>query len=397
MNWTSKITELLNYNKHVTVFTQDFGAVMTFLNNEPGMWTVDVNQLWWPKLTDCPKNKWKIVKDNADVGLDCHGKRLTITKNPFRPIQARSVVIKDFFLFPQINSADIYPPMTFIAANKNKKTAIISSDNKAFYDLHNQLVMNDIPHGLNEDAQLSIFNSTSYINDYDMVACYKRPIVPVLMPLHDCGSITIIGNRGITPKWEHCETIMKCLAQTPMSAQTFEFLAYQTLLHPRTLKDTLNFLCLTGSVKEIYPNGDVVIIQKKGKAPDDLNFHAIPEGTWTVAHLISHLKIKKEELFKLLKQFEGNGLIFSYAPSPHKVLWTIGIELSQEKYAKTIQTLTLNNQWLSEMDVNATLFINRHVEKYAQLHAKNYGIKAYFHKEGIIEVIDPIGKLALQD
>ena len=360
------------------MFTQDQKLIQNYLQHEPGRWDVMSNRLYWGDAPDDYDQKFRVVASDADVGLDVEGRRLTFTKNPLWPILKNSCVVVDLFNFPAIEHHDIYPPLTLISKLSGKTLAIVPSSPFAWSQLQNQLVLQDINQGNN----LKLLRNVQFIEGFQVVAVYKLPIVSHIMALDRTERVCLIGHKTpSTHRIDRCEAIMACLARTPQSAVTFQWLALQTAIHPRNLLETLEFLVLIGCAREVHPDNEVVIIEKRGDQPEDLEFHSIPPGTWYVRQIAGHLKVDRDEVFPLLKKWENKGIVFSYAPSSHGTMWTVREALDRDRYRKAMDALDRNQERLTGLMAGGSGWLMHTLTQKAERHAKEYRMAFYVGEE----------------
>lgn len=295
-------------------------------------------------------------------------KRTEFSTNPFSHFKNESFVIKTWFKFPRISITDHYPPI--IAIQKEGKQIVIKTDGSYQYNaLHDQFTMQGIIHSLESSGDfgdIHLVKTFRILPDkYRTVIVYGKSTLEELIPFSGMDKIILVREEDLLRKVKFpiVSGLLKCFTETPDSAIGLEYLNFKTFLHPKTLESNLLFLEHSGCISKVRADEQKVIIHKKGTIPDDLEFHAIPEGEYKISTLVTHLRIQREDLFPLLKKYENNGLIFSYSPGNNVRLWKYNDELTYDLFRKTIDRMQEEAILLDEIINVGELAINRFLDQ----------------------------------
>ena len=358
--------------------------ILDYLTKEPGRHSVDFHTGDWDTSDfihekicfGTPQNGYKVnicpVPFGADIGIGYPGKRLTITNDPFCTLNG--VVVADELTFPKV---ELINSMNVLFAIKHHPVVTIACENRAQYHaVHDQLSMLNIEHSLQSEEDVKNVHLTTNLVSAPgrTLVLYGVLAISVLMKAHSSGKIVIIGERSpfISP-YSALNSVLSVISEMSHSAVSMTYLSFQTLMSPAILKQALFMLRLMGCVKKVDVDEGRVVIQKKGEFPNDIEFHTIPEGTFTVRKLMSVLKVNREGVFPLLKKYENRGLIFAYNPAPGQTLYAIGDKvLEPQRYEAYTDAWRHNLSMLNDLERSGAEFLNRHLERCIEKHGGGY-------------------------
>lgn len=388
MGMIETLSEALKTHDDILVFTQNDDLIRKFFLDGPGRWNILINEKWHKKeafqhekiyqgktkegykigaqWTADKRNPGIIAKSNSSTG------RILFCKNAFWDVQSFSFIVKDRFSFPKIKTTAHLPPIMAIQKEK-PPIAIVCESAQQYHNLHDQLVMQEIDHSLDTSGEfkpIHLMLYPRYIEGYDKAIIYGFKPVSAILPFHNFEQLIWVRQDDvrITVNWEKLQMLLRCFAEAPDSALSTDYFAMKTLLHPSTIDRNLLFLLRCGVVSRVLHNDAHVILHKNRAIPNDLDFAMIPEGEYSVQKLLTHMKIPREDLFPLLKRYEGQGLIFSYSPKRIASLWKFERELSREKFHESLEALQGEDLFLSDLIQIGEIELDRYLERTIQRH-----------------------------
>lgn len=403
------ILKAIDTYNHVTVFTQSLSSIEHFLFQEPGKWNVHLNEKWWPKLHHKSLFEGKVIDgykvgvvplEESTIGIDCKGEknRILFTKNPLIELPEKTFIIKDHFSFPKLDKKAHLPPI--LAMQKIAKNIILCPDGiHSYLALHDQFCMQGIDHSLETSGEMKsthLINAIDYLDSsaHEAVVIYGFKRFQQLFKLHNFDKLVLIRPYGalVGFNYEHVEKIYRCFSELPEFGLTSEFIGFKIVMHPKTVKKVLDFLSFAGSIIRVRTDQQQITIYKRGTAPDSLEFHSIPEGTFKIASLVKHLQISRADLFPLLKKYEANGLIFSYTPSDNTKLWALKKELTSGEFQDAMRTFAKEEALIEDFIGKEDEAVNSFLEERIQTYCLNNKSEAIFHHAGDTVAINPTAK-----
>lgn len=397
------ITEALKTHEKIIIFTQDPNVIRDFITEEPGRFTVKSSEAHWGgRLLRHPKIQRGILADGvkasvvdegpADIGID-RDARIVFSKDPFREIPKNAFVIKDTFSFPKVRSEDHFPPILAIQ-REGQPIAICADGVGDFIRLHDQFVMQEIKHSLDghqEVLAIHLMKRPSFITGIPKAVVYGFVEIEELITLNLFDEIILVRPKEIPAfiKPPFIRKILQCFTDTPTMALSEEYIGFKTLSHPGSIKKALLFLERIGAVVRARMDTQRVVIHKKGAIPDDISFHAIPEGEHSVGSLMKQLRIPRENVISLLKRYEGNGLIFSYIPVRNHTLWILGQEVADDQYDPMLHRIYEEESVIARMISEGEATLNSILNEKIERHCTTHGTDAVLINFGKVETISP--------
>lgn len=402
-----RVTKVLKKHGKVLVFTQDEDEIRRFLIEEPGRWNVEINEIYWDKSVfrnqlSCEGNLCEGYKfaigdnllclDGGKVGLDKNSD-VIFSKNPFRKITEKTFIIKDLISFPRIRREDHLPPI--LAIRKEGTPIVFKCDGIASYHaLHDQFTMQGIDHSVFTSGEVKPIHLTwkcLYGTKADKVVVYGLTPIHELAAFNDCRELIIVRPTEVVSAAQpgQIKAISRCFADTPTMALTADYIAFKTFLHPSSVKKALFFMHRAGSVVRVRKEESRIIIHKTGPMPKEIEYHSIPEGTYSISALVKHLRIQREGLFDLLKKYEGKGLVFSYAPTKAQTLWLWKKAVEDNQYETTLSEIQQEETLLTAMESGDDMILNVMLEDRIQKHCLGSGTEAEFVMFDQIIAISP--------
>lgn len=404
MSLAKLILEAADRFEHVTVFTQDLLGIQTFLFKETGKWNISINEKWWPSFEH---EKMRIGKtldgykiglvnpESAEIGLNARvaNEKIYFTKNPFDSIPEKTFIIKDHFSFPKLSKVSHFPPI--IALQKEGRNLLLCPDGVHDYiSLHDQFSMQGIEHSIETSGEIKaphIVKSLSFMKDFSGAVVYGYRPFEELFKLNNLEKIVLVRPLDFfhVIRFEKVQKVMRCFTEMAEFGISPEYIGFKTFLHPDTVTKILQFMNYGGFVQRLRTDGEMISIYKKGTAPDSIEFHSIPEGTFKIHALIKHLQIAREDLFPLLKKYEKNGLIFSYLPTNNLKLWKMSREMMQSDFQTLIQQMSQEQSMIEDFIGNEEEKTNAFLEDRIQKHCINKKSEAILFNSGETIVINP--------
>lgn len=393
---TKLITEALQKHDKVLVLTQDHKLVKDFLLDEPGRWNVTIDPRWWDKeeFRDEKITEGK-TKEGYKVGIDYEGEDGCISERGGRFIfscryknssEKNIPIFKNHFTFPEIKKETNYSPILAIQKEEGPLCLIPESIHQ-YHLLHDQLTLQGITHSLDssgDNKSVHLMKFPRYIKGYKTAVVYGLRPMQELMCLHPFETVVIVQPEDVTAYYrlDVINTLAKCFNETPDCALSADYLNFKTFINPKTIERNLMIMEMAGCVTRVRTDSESIIIEKRGQAPDAIEYHAIPEGTWRISKLLNHLRLPREELLPLLKRYESNGLIFSYTNAPALKLWRWRADPIVNRLKQVIDFFHEDQILLNDLVKFGESALNRWIEKKIEDHCLS------FHSQAVVISID---------
>lgn len=390
------VSETLNVNDRVIVFTQDMTVVEDFLLNYPGRWNVAINEELWPSIQSDKICKGVLKKGfkaalvdgrarNAEIGLDHGASRVIFTKNPWFPTKHGDAVLKDWFRFPTIKIVDNKSYLHFIDFHPSCfiKTESVHEYNR----LHDLLSFQNIEHstGFEDFKSIHVAHSPRYTAKHTALLYVGAELPQRMMGFHNCEEIYLVEDINMyRMEYRELKEIEKIFIENPMMGIHPDFVAFRIGLHPASIKRMLNFLCLCGVLKKAHSDSQTITLFKMAKKEDEF-YDRIPQGTFTISTLAKHLRIDRQEVIPILKKYEVH---ITYVPASEKQLYIHVNGLNDTQYRKALDATTEMHRIYGELANNAERYINRYIETKIEKHCKESSSKAVLFAEGQANIIE---------
>ena len=382
--------ELMNQRK-VTVYTQKKSLIRDFLLALPGKHEVLVDTRYWdcdfgPEFTTVQRseNHKAIIKDVRThkpdklprIGLDVDAE-IVFTKNIINKPRNKHNVYVDHITFPFITK---HKSLLFRSALLDKPVTIYCANNTQLNYFHDQLVMNGIEHNMYQGHEgINICHGVKYQEFNTAAVVYDLVPIQSLCALHEHKSISIVVNEKITYlKEEVFKKIHALMNQQQHYGINSYFLQRRLQLHHSSIAAYMSVLEVAGIVKTIEPRDKTIHISKKAIINNDPLFYAIPEGDHSIFELMEVLKVKRRELFQILKSYEGK-LIFSYTPPKCLNYWYLNGDLKMDVINNVMAKIQSDCQLFDSLNLDCQNFVNSMVQSYCA----SVKTEAVFTSEGV--------------
>ena len=306
--------------------------------------------------------------------------RCDVQTNPYAPIENTSFIIKEHFHVPEISFCVGMSYNAFMLEYEKNTKALYCPQN--FQSVRNMFTLQGV------DARV--------MSKLEDVACDALYLGGFVTPLHllklpSVGRV-IIGNEIKTPHIESCEAVYNTLISMPETAITEQFISFKVVMHRKTVANSLRFLELMGCAKQVVSYNDMISIQKRGEQPAELEFHAIPEGTYSTDKLMAALRCNPDEIIPRLKKYENKGLVFGYTQNIHREMWTSSGEFDKERYINVMDAVQRSSIWMDQVRTSGDRFVNTEIDNIVMAHCQRHGSQAAIIDGENVTTIDPRGK-----
>lgn len=149
-------------------------------------------------------------------------------------------------------------------------------------------------------------------------------------------------------------------------------------MHSTTIANYMDILELSGIIKTVEADEKCVYITKKKHIDNDPLYYAIPEGTFSIKELMIALKVKREQVFQVLKKYEGN-LVFIFTPPKCLHYWKLMSEFNIERINNVFNKLITDSQIIDSINIDCQKLVNDMVQNFCQQNKK----EAVFIPQGI--------------
>lgn len=335
-----KILDIINSNvsrgKKTLIFTQSNELARAFLYDNPGKWKFSSNSKYWP---DFEKRKNIRVTEGAQVGFDRMANDVIFTKRPCLQPHASWTIVQCHFISPVVQFEDNIE-------RRMDGSVLFVDDAVKYYNIF------DVISG----PDMVIREQVGYIDEPRDVVVAKRFCDPFdLCALHNATNVYV-------PKsilWEQMPTIHQC--QSVMEAMSMarsvcgvdssvdaDWISRHAIVNAFAIPRTLELLEAMRCVEPINVDCSTVVIQKKPPCPASIEFGKIPEGTF---HLAKLRNLLGKDVLKLLKSYEGNGLVFGFNQQMHTYYKPVR-GADRERYHDAVGVLTDQTQRWKQVEGN---------------------------------------------
>lgn len=284
------------------IFTQSNDLAKAFLYDNPGKWKFSLNKKYWPEFE--PKKNTRVQGD-AQVGFDSMASDVIFTKRPCLRPHASWVIIQCHFRSPIVQFEEN------IERKMNGSTLFVDDINK-YHNIFDVIA----------DSNMTIRGEIGYVENETPVVIVKRFCDPFdLCSLHNASGVYVPNSL----LWEQMPTIFQC--QSIMEAMSMidstigkgsavdvDWVSRHAIVNAFAIPRALELLEAMRCVQPIVVDSSTVIIQKKPPCPATIEFGKIPEGNF---QLTAIKKLLGQDALKLLKSYEGNGLVFGFNHQTH--------------------------------------------------------------------------------
>lgn len=292
----------MSRGKRSLIFTQSNDLAKAFLYDNPGKWKFSLNKKYWPEFE--PKKNTRVQGD-AQVGFDSMASDVIFTKRPCLRPHASWVIIQCHFKSPIVQIEENIE-------GKMNGSVLFVDDMAKYHSIFDVI----------EGSDTSILRDIKYIDDDQPVVIVKRFCDPFdLCALHNASGVYVPNSL----LWEQMPTIFQCQSVMESmsmiestvgkgSAVDAGWVSRHAIVNAFAIPRTLELLEAMRCVQPILVDNSTVIIQKKPPCPSTIEFGKIPEGNF---QLDAIRKLLGKDALKLLKSYEGKGLIFGFNHQTH--------------------------------------------------------------------------------
>jgi hypothetical protein len=331
------MNQLISQGRKLLVLTQSNDLARAFLYDNPGKWTAKINEKYWPASLQISERIGKIGfvegDEPANIGFNAMASDVIFSKRPMGTVHPSYAIIQTHFRSPVVEISD------YACHTTNVKGSVFFPEDPEKW----RYVLDVLG-----DTETVIMDKIKYIRAERAVIA-RSNVYPIdLCGLHDVDRIMVSKNM----LWEQMPTIHQC--QSVMEAMRFlddtmkgsavdaDWVSRHAIVNAFAIPKVLELLRFMKCVQEVVMDSSTVVIQKKPPFPNDIEYGSIPEGTFQMCEI---RKLLGPDALKLLKRYEGNGIVFGYNDKKHKFYRPL-IGVTREEYHNATETLsTMSHQW----------------------------------------------------